>query len=148
MTPRALSLALIVVAGFARPGIAQSSTQQPSRIPGTITPINLDCSKLDGVRRVLCQYSEALLNRNCESIQDSNQKLKCRAWLKGASEFEEYYRLTRMCGADWFPIVAKECASRAARLSPQFKEKLVADLKAKVAWREAQVLIWRLRATL
>ena len=44
-----------------------------------------------------------------------------------------------MCGADWIPIVAKECAARAARPTPEFKEKLAADVKAKFAWHQAQI---------
>jgi hypothetical protein len=98
------------------PAVGQPTTEPKVVIPTRTAPVNLDCSKFDSVRGVLCEYSEALLNRNCEPIKNGNQRDKCRAWLEGAGEFEEYYRLAHMCGADWISLVAKECATRAARL--------------------------------
>jgi S1-C subfamily serine protease len=106
--------------------------------PSKTTAIKLGCSNVDSVLRPLCELSEALLNRTCESIHDRDQKFACNLALLGESEHDQYYRLKLICDADWIPTVAKECAARAARLGPGFKEQLAADRKAKIAKRRVE----------
>jgi S1-C subfamily serine protease/uncharacterized protein len=110
----------------------------PSANPSGTARFNLGCSNVESNLRPLCELSEALLNRDCESIQDRDQKVGCNIANTGEREDAQYYRLKLICGADWIPIVAKECATRAARLEPELREKLADYVKAKIGTRKAR----------
>ena len=110
----------------------------PSATPSETTRFNLSCTNVDSVRRPLCELSEALLNRDCQSIQDRDQKVGCQIANAGEREDAQYYRLKLICEADWIPTVAKECATRAVRLGPELREKLADHVKAKIGTRRAQ----------
>jgi hypothetical protein len=144
------ALCIVFVLGAAQTlaayAIAQSSIAQEAGQPLQLGPappsenvhFNLNCSKMPVELRPLCELSEALLNRSCESLQDGDQKLQCSLALAGENDDGQYHRLKLICDADWIQTVAKECAVRGARLSPRFKERLASDMKAKVAVRRAQ----------
>jgi S1-C subfamily serine protease len=111
---------------------------RPSAAASGTTRFFLGCSKVDGVRRSQCELSEALLNRNCESIQDHDQKGACGVMNAGESEYSQYYRLKHICDADWIPTVAKECAARAVLLEPELRKKLADYVKPTIGTRRAQ----------
>ena len=60
--------------------------------PSKTTAIKLGCSNVDSVLRPLCELSEALLNRTCESIHDRDQKFACNLALLGESEHDQVCR--------------------------------------------------------
>jgi hypothetical protein len=116
--------------------LAESAANPPARMT-----FEIDCSDDDQVRKVICGLSSAILNKDCSSIKTGNSKMVCDSVVNsaaGGKGFNEYYHLMYICGADWIPIVAKECATRSAGLSAEYKKTLADYLSAKVPYHWAQ----------
>ncbi len=85
--------------------------------------VDLGCSKVDSVRRPLCEFSEALLNNDCKRLGDELFSVDC-----GYSAYQtpdsKLRTLQRICDADWIPQVAAECDARASRLDSRSQDQL------------------------
>jgi hypothetical protein len=140
--------ALFLATGTAHLAIAASAIDQPPKMK-----FEIDCSNDDQVRKLICGLSSAILNKDCSSMTGGEAKSVCDSVVntavrtekgtavRGEKGFDEYYQLIYICGSDWVPIVAKECARRSVGLSTEYKKKLADYLSAKRAYRWAQKAI-------
>jgi hypothetical protein len=135
---RALLLALAVL--IARADFALSAPDQPLKMK-----FEIDCSNDDQVRKTICELSSALLNKDCSSMRGAHVIPVCepRVNAKGGGDFEEYIQLEYICGADWIPIVARECARRSAGLSIEYQKKLADYLRNRgpYIWAQKEIAL-------
>jgi hypothetical protein len=134
--------ALFMATGTAHLALAASAIDQPPKMK-----FEIDCSDDDQVRKLICGLSSAILNKDCSSMTRGATKTVCDsvvntairtekgAAVRGEKGFDEYYQLKYICGADWIPIVANECARRSAGLSTEYKKDLADYLSAKRPYR-------------
>jgi hypothetical protein len=139
--------------------LALSAPDQPLTMK-----FEIDCANDDQVRKTICKLSSAILNKDCSFMMGSIVKLTCdsvvASVVKGEKSredraqsrvttlqpcnvpvvcgFDEYYQLMYICGADWVPIVAKECARRSATLTTEHKKNLADYLRTNGPYRWTQ----------